>query len=109
MRKGFLIYEEGLPHIWGNAQIFDPTYIRRPLVIHDFAPDPFWISLHMRIICHFSFQFFLCLGGGHFESADQLPQYSMTVQNQSSSGHVGPNIIIDTYKWIMVDLRFEIQ
>jgi hypothetical protein len=57
----------------------------------------------------FSFQFFLCLGGGHFESADQLPQYSMTVQNQSSSGHVGPNIIMDTYKWIMVDLRFEIQ
>jgi hypothetical protein len=37
------------------------------------------------------------------------PQYSMTVQNQSSSGHVGPNIIMDTYKWIMVDLRFEIQ
>jgi hypothetical protein len=33
----------------------------------------------------------------------------MTVQNQSSSGHVGPNIILDTYKWIMVDLRFEIQ
>jgi hypothetical protein len=33
----------------------------------------------------------------------------MTVQNQSSSGHVGQNIIMDTYKWIMVDLRFEMK
>jgi hypothetical protein len=34
MRKGFLIYED--MHI---AQIFSP-YMRRSLVIYDFAPDP---------------------------------------------------------------------
>ncbi len=33
------IYEEGLPTIWGNAQIFSP-YMRMSLVIYDFAPDP---------------------------------------------------------------------
>jgi hypothetical protein len=33
MRKGFLIY------VWGNAQIFSP-YLRRSLVIYDFAPNP---------------------------------------------------------------------
>jgi hypothetical protein len=33
------IYEEGLPHIWGNAQIFSP-YMRRSLVIYVFAPEP---------------------------------------------------------------------
>jgi hypothetical protein len=50
-KKIFLIYkeiqmgscakicEEGLPNIGGNAQIFSP-YMRRSLVIYDFAPDP---------------------------------------------------------------------
>jgi hypothetical protein len=32
-------YEEGLPNIFGNAANFSP-YMRRPLVIYDFAPDP---------------------------------------------------------------------
>ncbi len=32
-----VIYEKGLPNIWGNAQIFSP-YMRRSLVIYDFAP-----------------------------------------------------------------------
>ncbi len=34
MRKGFLIYEE-----MRKFSNFSP-YMRRPLVIHDFAPDP---------------------------------------------------------------------
>jgi hypothetical protein len=34
MRKGFLIYEE-----LGNYLTIQ--YMRRPLVIYDFAPDPF--------------------------------------------------------------------
>jgi hypothetical protein len=42
MRKGFLIYEEMR------------KYLRRPLVIYDFAIAPFWISLYMRKVL-FSF------------------------------------------------------
>jgi hypothetical protein len=34
-----VIYEEGLPNIWGNEQIF-PPYMRRSIVIYDFAPIP---------------------------------------------------------------------
>ncbi len=34
-----VIYEEGLPNIRGNAQIFSP-YMRSSLVTYDFAPDP---------------------------------------------------------------------
>ncbi len=41
MKKGFLIYEE-------CANI--SPHMRRPLVIHDFATAPFWISLCMRKI-----------------------------------------------------------
>ncbi len=41
-----VINEEGLPNIWGNAQIFSP-YLRRPLVILYMT---FWISLYMRKI-----------------------------------------------------------
>ncbi len=41
MRKNFLIYEEMLKH-------FESPYIRRPLVIYDFATAPLWISLYMR-------------------------------------------------------------
>ncbi len=37
MRKGFLIQDS----IWGNAQKFNHIW-----VIHDFATDPFWISLY---------------------------------------------------------------
>jgi hypothetical protein len=40
MRKGFLIYEE-------MRKYFSP-YMRRPLVIYDFATAPLWISLYMR-------------------------------------------------------------
>jgi hypothetical protein len=32
-------YEEGLPNIGGNAQILSP-YMRRSLVIYEFAPTP---------------------------------------------------------------------
>ncbi len=50
---------KGLPSIWGNAQIFPHiVYIRRPLVIYDFATSPFWISLYMRKIW---FSFFQCI------------------------------------------------
>jgi hypothetical protein len=38
MRKGFPIYEE-----WGNIS----PYMRRPLVIYDFATAPFRINLYM--------------------------------------------------------------
>jgi hypothetical protein len=36
MRKGFLIYEEMRKYL--------VIYMRRPLVIYDFATAPFWIS-----------------------------------------------------------------
>ncbi len=42
------VYEEGVPNICGNAQIF--PYMRRPLVIDDFATAPIRISLYMRKI-----------------------------------------------------------
>jgi hypothetical protein len=38
-RQGFLIYEE-----WANIS----PYMRRPLIIYDFATAPFYISLYMR-------------------------------------------------------------
>jgi hypothetical protein len=38
MRKGFLIYEEMRKYL--------VMYIRRPLVISDFATAPFWTSLY---------------------------------------------------------------
>jgi hypothetical protein len=41
MRKGFLIYEEMRKY---------SSYMRRPLVIYDFATAPFRISLYMRKI-----------------------------------------------------------
>jgi hypothetical protein len=34
-----VIYEEGHPNIRGNAHIFSP-YMRRSLVMYDFAPAP---------------------------------------------------------------------
>ncbi len=40
MVSGSKSYKEGLPNIWGNAQIFSP-YMRRPFVIYDFAPSEF--------------------------------------------------------------------
>ncbi len=39
MRKGFLIYEE--------MRKYFSLYEEAVLVIYDFAPDPFWISLYM--------------------------------------------------------------
>jgi hypothetical protein len=41
MRKGFLIYEE-------MRKYLVIQYMRRPLVIYDFATAPIWISLYMR-------------------------------------------------------------
>ncbi len=49
MRKGFLIYEE-------MRQYF--TYVRRPLVIYDFAPDP---SEYPYIGGKFYFLFYQCV------------------------------------------------
>jgi hypothetical protein len=40
MRKGFLIHEEMRKYL--------VIYIRRSLVIYDFATDPVWISLYKR-------------------------------------------------------------
>ncbi len=51
-----VIYKKGLPNIRGNAQMF--YYMRRPLVIYDFAIAPLKISLYMRKI-RFSF-FYEC-------------------------------------------------
>ena len=50
------MYEEGLPKIWGKTQIFSP-YMRRSLVIYDFAPDP---SEFPNIWRKFSFLFYQC-------------------------------------------------
>ncbi len=52
-----VIYEEGLPNIWGNAQIFHHIHMRRPLVIYDLAWHPIplnFLILYMRKIL-FSF------------------------------------------------------
>ncbi len=43
MRKGFLINEE-------MCKYLVIQYMRRSLVIYDFATAPFWISLYMRKI-----------------------------------------------------------
>jgi hypothetical protein len=40
MWKGCLIYEEMRKYLI--------IYEKRPLVIHDFATAPFWISIYMR-------------------------------------------------------------
>ncbi len=46
-----VIYKEGLPNIWRNAQIFNHIWgLRRPLVMYDFATDPIWTSLYMKKI-----------------------------------------------------------
>jgi hypothetical protein len=43
-------YEEGLPNIWGNAQIFPHgPFMRRPLDIYDFATAPFWTSISLKL------------------------------------------------------------
>jgi hypothetical protein len=52
MRKGFLIYEE-------MRKYSIKSYMRRPLVIYDFATALFWISLYMR---NFFFFFFISVG-----------------------------------------------
>jgi hypothetical protein len=57
------ICEEGLPNIGGNAQIFSP-YMRRSLVIYDFAPDP---SEFPNIWEHFLF-FFIIVGSFKLEA-----------------------------------------
>jgi len=49
-----VIYQEGLPKVWGNAQIYNHIWGLRPLAIPDFATAPFWIFLNMRTIL-FSF------------------------------------------------------
>ncbi len=47
-------------HIWLTASSYMgknlrfSSYIRKPFLIYDFAPDPIWISLYVRII-FFSF------------------------------------------------------
>ncbi len=46
MKKGFLIYEEMLKY---------SPYMRRPLVMYDFATAPFWISLYTKKIFFYFF------------------------------------------------------
>ncbi len=51
------IYDEGLPNIWGNAQIFH-RIMKRLLVIYDFAPDPsgfpyIWGKFYFNYQCVF--------------------------------------------------------
>jgi hypothetical protein len=45
-----VIYEEGLPHTYMMKCVNISPYMRRPLVIYDFATAPSWISLYMRKI-----------------------------------------------------------
>jgi hypothetical protein len=41
-----VIYEEGLPNtVYEEMRKFQ-SYMRRPLIIYDFATAPFWISLY---------------------------------------------------------------
>jgi hypothetical protein len=56
-----VIYEEGVPNIWGNAQIFSP-FMRRSLVIYDFAPDP---SKFPNVWGKFYFLFHQCSLNSH--------------------------------------------
>ncbi len=61
-------------HIWLTASSFMvkylciSSYIRKPFLIYDFAPDPIWISLYMRKIL---FSFFISVQG---MSLDVLPR-----------------------------------
>jgi hypothetical protein len=63
----FLIYKEikrVQGHVWQTASSYMgknlriSSYIRRPFLINDFAPDPIWISLYMRKIL---FNFYQCM------------------------------------------------
>jgi len=47
MRKGLLIYQEMRKYL---------IIYEEPLVIHDFATAPFWISLNMRQFFTFFYQ-----------------------------------------------------
>ena len=42
------------PHIWFNLRV--SSYIMKPFLIYDFASDPIWISVYMRIF----FLFYQC-------------------------------------------------
>jgi hypothetical protein len=64
MRKGFLIYEEMR------------KYLRRRLVIYDFATNPFWISLYMR---KYYFRFI---------SVRLSRSYSLSAASYSTSKHL---------------------
>ncbi len=57
MGSGAKIDEEGLPNIWGKAQIFH-NIMKRLLVIYDFAPDP---SEFPYIWGKFYFIFYQCV------------------------------------------------
>ncbi len=62
MGSGKVIYEEGLPNMLGNAQIF-PPYMRRSLVTYDFAPDPSeFPNTYMRKILSSFYQCTACPG-----------------------------------------------
>ncbi len=67
MSSCLVIYEEGLPNIWGNVQIF--SHMRRPLVIYNFATAPFWVSLYMR---KFDFLFYQCTFFVHILGLSQV-------------------------------------
>ncbi len=55
MTNGLLIYGKNL-HIY--------SYIIKPFLVYDFAPDPIWISLYMR---KFSFLLYQCIGNPEIE------------------------------------------
>ncbi len=61
-KKIFLIYKEiqrdrVLNHIllttfsYMVKYLYISSYIRKPFIMYDFAPDPIWITLYMRKIC----------------------------------------------------------
>jgi hypothetical protein len=68
-------YEEGLPRKCGNIS----PYMRRPLVIYDYATAPFWISLYMRKIW-FSFYISAII----ISASPFLCQSRVTVLNQGA-------------------------
>ncbi len=44
-----VIYDKRPPHIWWKYLCIS-SYIRKPFLIYDFAPDPIWISLSFFLV-----------------------------------------------------------
>jgi hypothetical protein len=80
MRQGFLIHEEMRKYL--------VIYIRRSLVIYDFATDPVWISLYKRKIL---FSFLSVHGGADTVCGGETLEHSVRPHNDSSSSTLENN------------------